>query len=137
MRGIAKFLAAALLVLPLVVAVGTDETAAGSTQTGTIRGRVVDEKNEPLVGVTAIIRSPSLIREQARLTDADGNFFAASLPAGNYTVVFQLTGYTTVQLETTVGPDKTTVLPVKMISGEVTETVTVAVLLSAAPSLAL
>ena len=59
---------------------------AGSTQTGTLRGTVLDSNGEPVVGALVTLGSPSLIRERAVLTDAQGAFFAPGLPAGDYDV---------------------------------------------------
>lgn len=124
MRRFSRLLVGALLALPLLVTVG-GEVLAGSTLNGTIRGRVTDEKGEPLVGVTVQLRSPALIREQVRLTDADGSFVAADLPRGAYTVVAQLTGYITTSYETDVESDRVTPLAMVLKEGELSETVTV------------
>jgi len=124
-RQIARWLAAALMLLPLVTVVGIDEAVAGTTLTGTIRGVVSDESGAALPGVTVIFRSESLVRERAALTDADGNFFVPGLAPGFYTVVAQLDGFQTVQLNTEVIVDQTTRLDFTLTSGELTETVTV------------
>ncbi len=117
---------AALLMLPLVLAAGLAPAQAGSTQTGTIRGKVVDEKGEALPGVTILVRSEALVRERATVTDIEGNYFVAGLPAGKYTVVTQLSGYLTIAQDTAVSVDKTTTLATTaMKPGELQETVTV------------
>lgn len=98
---------------------------AGSTQTGTIRGRVIDTKHVPIPGAMVTLRSEALIRERVTLTDAEGNFFAAGLPVGKYQVVAQLTGFSTEAVITEVQIDKTTLLAVTLREGEMTELVTV------------
>jgi outer membrane receptor protein involved in Fe transport len=124
-RQIARWLAAALMLLPLITVVGIGDAEAGTTLTGTIRGVVADENGEPLPGVTIIFRSESLVRERAALTDADGNFFVPGLAPGFYTVVAQLDGFQTVQQNTEVIVDETTRLDFALSAGQITETVTV------------
>lgn len=125
MRQTRRWLAAALLVAPLLFAAGADVVQAGTTLTGTIRGVVADENGDPLPGVTVIFRSESLIRERASLTDADGNYFTPGLAPGYYTVVAQLDGFTTVQQTTEVVVDEVTRIDFTMQEGEISETVTV------------
>lgn len=98
---------------------------AGSTQTGTLRGTVFDDKGEPIVGATVVLGSPALIRERAVLTDAEGKWFAPSLPPGAYTVTARMEGYVVIQGTTEVQPDKTTPVALILKEGEATETVTV------------
>ena len=82
-----KWLVTALVALPLFFTMGLDDAVAGSTLTGTIRGAVIDENGSPLPGVTVIFRSEALIREVAKITDTDGNFFAAGLAPGEYRTI--------------------------------------------------
>jgi outer membrane receptor protein involved in Fe transport len=124
MRRFSRLLVGALLALPLLWLAG-GEALAGSTLYGTIRGKVADEKGEPLVGVTIQVRSPELVRDVVRITDADGNFFVPDLPQGKFTVVAQLQGYITMSIETDVQKDRTTQLPIVLKEGELSETVTV------------
>lgn len=124
MRRFSRLLVGALLALPLMWLAG-GEALAGSTLYGTLRGKVADEKGEPLVGVTIQVRSPQLIRDIVRITDADGNFFAPDLPQGKFTVVAQLQGYITMSIETDIQKDRTTQLPIVLKEGELSETVTV------------
>lgn len=118
-------LVAAFLVLSLLGVAGTQVVWAASTTYGTLRGKVVDEQDSPMPGVTVIMRSDALVREQAVVTDANGNYFVPGLAPGDYTVVAQLTGFATVQRQTTVQLDKLTVLDFKLIEGELREAVVV------------
>lgn len=124
MRRFSRLLVGALLALPLLWLAG-GEALAGSTLYGTLRGKVADEKGEALVGVTIQVRSPQLIRDVVRITDADGNFFVSDLPQGKFTVVAQLQGYITLSIETDVQQDRTTQIPIVLKEGELSETVTV------------
>lgn len=114
---------AALLVL-LIAAAGW-QALAGSTQTGTIKGQVVDQKGEPLPGVVLTLRSEAMIRERTTQTDAEGYFFAPALPVGQYRVVATMQGYQTTAVITEVQIDKTTPLKLTMREGEMTEQITV------------
>lgn len=120
-----RILVAALLVLPLLFAVTTAPAMAGSTQTGTIRGKVVDDKGQPVPGATILLRSEALIRERATVTDTEGNFFAPGLPTGKYQVLAQMAGYQTSAVITDVQVDKVTPVNLTLKEGEIVETVTV------------
>ena len=66
MRRFSRLLVGALLALPLLWLSG-GEALAGSTLYGTLRGKVADDKGEPLVGVTVQVRSPELVRDVVRI----------------------------------------------------------------------
>jgi outer membrane receptor protein involved in Fe transport len=119
---------ASLLALALVgfALSGAPPSWAGSTQTGTLRGRIVDSKGEALPGVVVLLRSVSLIRERALSTDVDGNYFAAGLPPGNYTVTAQMSGFLSLQVDAVVEIDQVTLLkPITLREGQIQETVAV------------
>lgn len=54
-----------------------------------IKGTVVDENNEPLVGATVFIKSLN----RATFTDEDGSFAIKKIPAGNYSLLISFVGY--------------------------------------------
>jgi outer membrane receptor protein involved in Fe transport len=63
--------------------------AAQSTTTGAIKGRVIDAKSKRgLIGVTVIVKSPSLIDPQSAITDEDGVYKITELTPGDYSVTF-------------------------------------------------
>jgi hypothetical protein len=114
---------AVLLLAPvLLLATVTDVTAV--TLTGTLRGRVTDERPAP-PGVTIIARSEALIRERATTTDAEGSYFLPALAPGDYRVVSQMEGYVTLVFDTEVRLDETTDLNVTMKEGAISEQITV------------
>ncbi len=119
-----RIVAAALVLLPLIFA-ALAPALAGSTQTGTIRGRVVDSKGQPMPGATVVLRSEAMVRERATVTDADGNYFAPGLLPGQFQVIASLSGYQTVAAKTEVIIDKTTTVNLTMTEGGIVETVTV------------
>ena len=77
----------------LLAGAATPGTAYAQDQAG-ITGRVVDETEAALPGVTVEARSPALI-EQVRtvFTDSAGNYRFITLPAGTYSVTFTLPGF--------------------------------------------
>jgi hypothetical protein len=59
--------------------------AQGSASVGGLRGVIRDKATgEPAVGATVVATSPSLQGEQVAITEADGQYFITSLPAGIY-----------------------------------------------------
>jgi iron complex outermembrane receptor protein len=61
---------------------------------GTVSGRVLDEKAQPLPGVTVIIEGTQL----GGSTNADGQFLIQNVPAGQQTVLASFVGYSTQRL---------------------------------------
>ena len=61
--------------------------------TGTISGRVVSSDDAPLPGVTVTVTSPNLQGERTVVTTENGDFVVPLLPPGDYTLVFELSGF--------------------------------------------
>ncbi|HEY3353211.1 MAG TPA: TonB-dependent receptor [Polyangia bacterium] len=72
---------------PLALAL-TLAIPARAAVVGEIKGRVVDEANKPLAGVTVVVTGSALQGEQAELTDVDGHYLITNLPGGTYVVRF-------------------------------------------------
>ena len=88
--------------------VGFVAAASGqSVSSGTIHGVIRDQSGGVLPGVTATLTSPQLqVREIVQVTDAEGAYRFVDLPAGTYTLKFELTGFSTLireDLRLTVG----------------------------------
>ncbi|HMF92753.1 MAG TPA: TonB-dependent receptor [Vicinamibacterales bacterium] len=64
-------------------------------QTGSIRGVVKDAQGLMVPGVTVTATSPALQGPRVAVTDTTGAFSMAALPAGDYTVTYELSGFTT------------------------------------------
>jgi hypothetical protein len=95
------------------------------TETGIISGTVTDVDGNPLPGVTVTLDSVE-IPSQTAFTRVNGTYRFVALPAGQYTVTFALTGFTTMINEgAQVNVDATTSLNVQMTLASVEETVTV------------
>ena len=66
-------------------------------QTGSIRGKVIDEEGMPLPGVTVTVRGSALLGKITDVTRQDGSFRIPSLPPGSdYEVRAELQGFETV-----------------------------------------
>src|ERR687897_1432601 len=66
---------------------------------GRINGTVTDNTGAVLPGVTVTAASPALIQPQVQVTGEDGSYRLIALPAGSYTLTFELTGFTTLKRE--------------------------------------
>jgi hypothetical protein len=65
-----------------------------------IAGAVTDSSGLALPGVVVVTDAPELIGDgRTVVTDGTGNYRFIALPAGNYTVTFSLSGFSTLQRE--------------------------------------
>jgi hypothetical protein len=71
---------------------------AQGVQTSTLTGKVVDAQGAVLPGVTVTATSPALIGTRTTVTEANGNYLLRALPAGSYTVSFNLEGLRPVEV---------------------------------------
>jgi hypothetical protein len=86
---------------------------AQGTQTGTLRGVVLDQQGLPIPSVTVSITSPQLQGQRTTLSELDGGFVFRQLPAGTYQVTYESSAFTPAR--------QTTVIP---LGGTVEQTVT-------------
>jgi len=71
--------------------------SAQELQTGAIRGKVADDKGEPLPGVTITITGPALQGKVTSITNQEGVYRAPGLPPGSdYEIRAELAGFETV-----------------------------------------
>ncbi|SNR33812.1 iron complex outermembrane recepter protein [Hymenobacter mucosus] len=80
----------AKLAFPLLTA-AVSVSSAYAQGTGTVSGRVLDEKNEGIPGVTVLIEGTTL----GGSTNSDGTFSIQGVPSGQHTLVTSFVGYTT------------------------------------------
>ncbi|HEV3063139.1 MAG TPA: TonB-dependent receptor [Vicinamibacterales bacterium] len=80
----------------------TAPLAAQGVQTGTIRGVVRDDQGLAIPGVTVTAASPAMQLPRTATTDSTGGFTFPTLPPGDYTVTFEISGFATVKRTTTV-----------------------------------
>ena len=74
-------------------------TAAAQDFRGRINGVVSDHTGAVLPGVTVTATSPALIQPQVQISGEDGTYRLIALPAGTYTLTFELPGFTTLRRE--------------------------------------
>jgi hypothetical protein len=82
-----------------LVAIGLATAAAAQEFRGRISGIVTDNSGGVLPGVTVTAASPAMIQPQVSVTGADGVFRLIALPAGVYTVTFELSGFNSLKRE--------------------------------------
>ena len=93
--------------------------AYAQVPTGTISGRVLDQDGGAVPGVTITATSANLQGERVIVTSANGDYSIPLLPPGDYTVVFELTGFQTVTRQTSVAPTQTIPMDVTLAVGGV------------------
>ncbi len=72
--------------------------ALAQTGGGTITGRVLDPKGEPVIGATVLVQGTT----KGAATDVDGNFTIREVPAGTYTVAVSSVGMNTFRQQVSV-----------------------------------
>ena len=112
-----------ILTLAFLALAGT--VFAQGNPTGTFTGHVTDPDNLALPGVTVTVASPMLQGTRTAVTSANGDYILPFLPAGDYTVTFELQGFATVKQ--TISLKMTDRLPVnaRLAMAKVAETVEV------------
>ncbi|MFN7947385.1 MAG: carboxypeptidase regulatory-like domain-containing protein [Blastocatellia bacterium] len=102
-------------------------TATGWAQApvGTISGTVNDESGAIIANAAITIRNKATGAERRLTSGADGAFSAAALPAGDYEVEAQVTGFRTLKRDVTVSTGTITNVEMQMKVGQTTEIVTV------------
>ena len=111
------------------VAIGATAFAQGNP-TGSVIGHVADPDGLAMPGVTVMAASPALQGVRTSVTSANGDYVIPFLPAGEYTLTFEIQGFATAKR--TVGLKMADTLPVnvRLTLASVTEVVDV----TAAPS---
>jgi hypothetical protein len=92
---------ATTLVLALVMA-WTSLAHAQGIQTGQLQGTVTDSGGLVLPGVSVTVSGPALQGTRDTVTDANGNYVIRGLPAGDYTVRFELSSFKTIDQKATI-----------------------------------
>src|ERR1051326_7566168 len=111
-----------LLVLILTIAVST----ATAQTVGNINGRVADNSDAVVPGVSVTLTSPAIQGEQTAVTDEAGNYRFILLPPGVYTVKYDLPGFKTlIRDQVIVSVGKTTTINASLEVATASETVTV------------
>ncbi|MCU0234641.1 MAG: carboxypeptidase regulatory-like domain-containing protein [Thermoanaerobaculales bacterium] len=85
--------------LPVVAVVLVAAVASGQVPTGTLTGTVVDNEGKALPGVTITAESPYLQGKRVAVTNENGDYLMKLLPPGDYTMVFELAGFQTLDAQ--------------------------------------
>src|SRR5579863_296323 len=93
--------------------------------TGVITGTVTDETGAVIPNVTVTITNKATGIARTATTGADGLYSAPALPAADYTVRAEATGFRTLQRDATVQAGETTQVNMPMTLGGTKEVVTV------------
>ena len=112
-------------ILALAFMTVTSAVFAQGNPTGTITGKVMDPDNLMLPGVTVTAESPVLQGARTAVTSANGDYIIPFLPAGDYTVTFELSGFATIKQTISLKMADTLPVNVKLAIAAVSETVTV------------
>src|SRR3954470_16259801 len=91
-RVFARLVMLSLLALPSVA-------RAQGVQTGTITGTVKSADGLSLPGATVTATSPALQGQRSATTDVNGVYLIRGLPAGTYTVAFEMPSFTSAKKE--------------------------------------
>src|SRR5262245_5505215 len=117
-----RALAASLLVLSVLVS----DLASAQPGDGSLRGYVKDEQGGVLPGVTVTGTSPALQAPVAGVTDSTGYYRLNNLPPVTFTVIAELTGFSTTRREgIVIRAGLTFTVDLEMKVGALSETVTV------------
>ena len=72
---------------------------AVTSGTGAVNGRVSDASDAVMPGVTVTLTSPSQMGTRTAVTDSDGSYRFTAVTPGDYVVMFELAGFSTVRNE--------------------------------------
>jgi hypothetical protein len=98
---------------------------ARAQSTATLQGAISDAQNAVMPGVTITIHNTATGIDRTTTTDAAGQYVAASLQPGHYTIVAHLEGFKDQTGETDLGPAQTAVLNLRLGVAALSENVTV------------
>lgn len=72
---------------------------AVTSGTGAVNGRVTDNTQAVMPGVTVTLTSPSMMGARTAVSDTNGQYRFTAVPPGDYIVLFELPGFATVRNE--------------------------------------
>jgi hypothetical protein len=101
-------------------------TAFAQQGTADLRGRIVDEQEAALPGVTIVARHQGSGLYRETVSGADGSFLFSAMPPGIYEVVAELAGFRKhSQRDVRLEVGRTAQLTIELVVGGLTEEVTV------------
>src|SRR3979409_1339678 len=109
-----------------VVCIVLSAAAPASAQsTATLQGTVTDAQNAIMPGVSIAIRNTATGSERTAVTDAAGQYVAASLAPGRYTIVAHIEGFKDQTTEVVLEVAQIAVVSMKLGVAALSENVTV------------
>jgi hypothetical protein len=115
-----------LVLFVLVVCATVSAAAPARAQsTATLQGSITDTQNAVMPGVSIVIHNTATNIERSTVTDAAGEYVAAALAPGHYSVVAHIEGFQDQTREVDLGPAQTVVLNLRLGVGALAENVTV------------
>jgi outer membrane receptor protein involved in Fe transport len=109
--------------LVAVALLAAADAARAQTTNGTISGQVVDAQGLVLPGVTVNATSPNRQGILTATTSGNGDYIFTALPAGVYTISFELSGFERQERTVKIAPTQTLPLDVTMGPAAIAETV--------------
>jgi hypothetical protein len=121
------FGALAAIALAALIAVVMPTRAGAQSATSTIYGVIKDSTGGALPGVAITVTSPQLqVKELTTVSGIDGNYRIPDLPAGTYSITYELSGFTRiVRQEVRITTGFLAKIDVTMSLGALEETITV------------
>ena len=98
---------------------------ARAQSTATLQGTITDAQNAVMPGVSVTIQNTATAIERTTITDAAGQYVAASMQPGHYAITAHLEGFADAKSEVDLGPAQTVALNLKLNIGTIAENVTV------------
>src|SRR5262245_5423406 len=112
-------------ILAVIFSAMTGTAFGQGNPTGTIVGQVTDPDGLPLPGVTITVASTVLQGQRSAIPSANGDYIVPFLPAGEYTVTFELQNFATSRQTVSLKMADRLPLNVKLTVGGVSEVVAV------------
>jgi carboxypeptidase family protein len=115
-----------IVLLSLVASTHAASAQTVTSTTGAINGTVTDSTKSVLPGVTVTLSGPALMGTKTTVTDQNGTFRFSTVAIGDYTLMFELSGFGTLTREgIRVSVGFTATVNAEMSPGTVAEHVTV------------
>ena len=125
MSGFKTSVGSVFLVLALILGIGAPAFAQGSIFT-TLSGTVVDAEGLPIPGANVKVKNNGTGQEIDLVSGGDGGFTAPNIPSGSYSVIVELAGFRTTNIEkVSIAAGIPTAVKVTMQVGTIAENVTV------------
>jgi hypothetical protein len=97
MRKLQSWLGNGMAGVALAASMLTAQSALAQTTGATLEGRVLDDSGAPVPGASVTVVAPQTGFTRTLVTDSEGRYRFAALPAGTYDVSSQLAGFKTIE----------------------------------------